>query len=100
MIAAHLVVGAAVGRTQVDVFEAPIAQAKGDPNESASVRGRARSGPAGKFYLDGAVVKLRVLQHRVRFSIRDGTVLHDPDGPLPLVVNRLQFDAMRSQLID
>ena len=35
MIAPHLVVGAAVGRTQIDVFEPVVLQAEGNADETA-----------------------------------------------------------------
>src|SRR6185503_5666564 len=44
MIAAHLVIGAAVGRPQIDVLELIVLKTEGDANEAARGGGRAAGG--------------------------------------------------------
>src|SRR5262245_30602560 len=75
VVAAHLIVGAPVGRPKIDVLEAIVLQAEGDADESSRRRTGAGSRKSGNLGLDRAVLKLGALEHRVRFSVANLAVL-------------------------
>jgi hypothetical protein len=100
VIAAHLVVGAAVGRAEVDVFESAVAHPEGDADEPTCAAGRSLGRTAGQLKVDRAVVKVAVFQRGVRLSVRRVSVFGDSDRALSPEFDRFQFHAMRYQLID
>jgi hypothetical protein len=98
VVAADLVVGAAVGRPQVDVLELAVLKTEGDANKAACAAGGAAGGTPGQFHRDCAIVKDSVLHDRVGFTVGHLAVFRDLDCPLALIVNRLQFHLVGNQL--
>src|SRR5207247_5651170 len=87
MIAADLVIGAAVGRTQVDVFELAVLKTEGDSNKAARAAGGAGGGTPRQFRVDRAIVKGGVFHDRVRFTIGHLAIFRDLYRPLAEVVD-------------
>ena len=100
MIAADLVIGPAVGRPQIDVFELIVLKTEGDSNKAARAGGAGGggSGTARQLHLDRAVVKDGVFHDRVCFAIRHLAIFRDLDRPLAQIVGGLQFHVVRNQL--
>ena len=73
MVAAHLVVGTAVGRSNVkalagETFALP-ADAEGDPDEPAGTGQRAREERSGNVHVDRAVMEIKVRHKRERVHV-------------------------------
>lgn len=98
MIAADLVIGAAVGRTQIDVLELAALKTEGDSNTSARGAWGAGGGTPRQFHVDRAVVKDGVLHDRVCFAIGHLAVFRDLDRPLAEILDGFQFRIVRNQL--
>ena len=94
------VVGAAVRRPQVNVLEAVVLKTEGNPDKATRALAGAGGRTSSQFDFDRTVVKRRILQNGVRFTICDLTVFRDLHGALPLVIDGLQFHIMRNQSID
>jgi len=84
VIPPDLVVGAAVGRPEIDVFVASIRlQPEGDADEPARPAARACGRLAGQIHFDGPVTKRRVLDDGVRIAVecvRRGDQPHRASG--------------------
>src|SRR5215471_5896093 len=99
VIAANLVIGAAVGGAQVDVFVLVALQPEGDANETACAFTGATGGPSRQLHFDLTVVKSRAFYDRVCLSVRYLAIFNHLYGSFSHVLDRLQLDSVRSQLI-
>ena len=95
MIAADLVVGATVGRAQVDVFVLAVLHAECNSNETACTGIGAACGTPGKVYLNLSIVKRRVLNQCIGLSVGYLPVFDDSDCAFTLVINLCNSDLVR-----
>src|SRR5262249_50601543 len=100
MITANLIVGAAVCGTQVDVLVLVALHAEGDSYKAACAAGGAPGRSPRQFHLDLSLVKHGAFYDCVGLPVRYLAVLDDFDGAFALIIDRLNFHSMRTQLIE
>jgi len=101
MVAAKLIVGAAVGGTQIDalVGRRVRTRAKQDAHESPCSFEASGSGTSDDVHIDGAVLKTGFWQERERVPLFVPGPLDQPDSVLARVLGRSSLDAFDDQLV-
>src|SRR5260370_1025283 len=99
MISADLIIGPAVGGTQIDVLVLVALKTEGDSNETACAAAGARGGTPRQFHFDRPVVKGGPFHNRVGLAMGNLAVFGNLDGAFAEVIDGLQFYLMRNQLI-
>ena len=100
VVATDLIIGAAVCRAQVDVFELVVVQAKRYAYEAPRSCGSCGERAAGQFDFDLAIVKCVAANDCVRLSVRNLAILDDPHGRFPEIGDGFQLHLVGNQLIN
>src|SRR5262249_7596616 len=100
MIATDLVIGPAIGGTQVDILELTILNAEGDSNETARALEGASRGAPRQLDVYRAVVEDGPLHDCVCLAIGYAAIFGNLDSAFAEVFDGLQFYLMPNQLID